>query len=64
MISLDILPSVNIALLEDEVQEDADMLQKVCGRPPCKKPQLPVTPPADGGAEVRLDDNRLYIDKK
>ncbi|KAK7087155.1 sin3 histone deacetylase corepressor complex component SDS3-like isoform X2 [Littorina saxatilis] len=58
-------PSINQLLSEKEVMEDLEMLHKVSGRPLSKKPQSSsLMPLIDSSHEVRIDDNRLFYEKR
>jgi hypothetical protein len=46
------------------MNEDLDMLNKVSGRPLSKKPQPSLLPLIDTTIDVRIDDNRLFYEKR
>ena len=60
------LPQLNYCLDDDDIMEDLRIINKVSGKPLQKKPQS--IPPNMTAAEylfdARIDDGRLYYDKR
>ncbi|XP_046568222.1 sin3 histone deacetylase corepressor complex component SDS3-like [Haliotis rubra] len=54
---------LNFFLDEQEIQDDLRIINKVSGKPINKKP-APVPTPIEGVSDVKIDDGKLYYDKR
>ncbi|KAK3595712.1 hypothetical protein CHS0354_025334 [Potamilus streckersoni] len=54
---------INFALDEEDIFYDLRIINKVSGKPVNRKP-LPPPSPIEGLADVKIDDGRLYYDKR
>ena len=67
MIALDDLAQLNYFLPEEEILEDLRIINKVSSKPVNRKAvtqNLPLTSCTDNMYEARIDDGRLYFDKR
>uniref|UniRef100_A0A0B7ATU4 Sin3 histone deacetylase corepressor complex component SDS3 n=1 Tax=Arion vulgaris TaxID=1028688 RepID=A0A0B7ATU4_9EUPU len=56
---------VNLLLEDDQILDDLRVMLKVSGKPVAKKQIIaPQNPPADNSSDVRIEDGRLWYDKK
>lgn len=61
--SPDILSQISFCLDENEIMDDLRIINKVSGKPLGRKP-IPTIGPVDIISDVKIDDGRLYYDKR
>lgn len=62
--SLMILPQLNLFLDEEDIMDDLRIINKVSGKPVSKKVTPHPSPIEPIIAEAKIDDGRLYYDKR
>lgn len=63
-LSLMILPQLNLFLDDDDIMDDLRIINKVSGKPVSKKVTPHPSPIEPIIAEAKIDDGRLYYDKR
>lgn len=63
-LSLMILPQLNLFLDDEDIMDDLRIINKVSGKPVSKKVTPHPSPIEPIIAEAKIDDGRLYYDKR